>query len=271
MTTKKIKVVCSGSGIRYPVHAGALKAILERGHEIEAICGVSGGAIVSACVATGYSPTEDIEDIIMSIIPSETKMLDPSIKAPFTWGIYNGDRLERTFEILFPKTFSDTLIPLYVGTVNLNRWEHKVFSSTETPDMSIAKAVRASMGIPGVFKPVKIEGDLHVDGGVMANFPLSIFGTGEDVLGLRVMTNQQAEEAHEIDNIFQYGSAILRSMMAASSKEHIEQAIFARTIPLLSDTPTGNLKANKEAMQAMFDSGYRQATEWLLREEQKKR
>ncbi len=53
--------------------------------------------------------------------------------------------------------------------------EIKIFSAEQTPNVEVALAVRASLSIPKLFKPVEIDGERYVDGGVISNFPIHIF------------------------------------------------------------------------------------------------
>lgn len=53
--------------------------------------------------------------------------------------------------------------------------EMKIFSIEHTPHIEVALAVRASVSLPKIFKPVQIDGVKYVDGGCIANFPIHIF------------------------------------------------------------------------------------------------
>ena len=66
MTRKKVKLVLSGSGTRYPCFIGTIQRLLEEGYEIEEVCGTSGGAIIAAGFASWYDP-EKPEEIVKVI------------------------------------------------------------------------------------------------------------------------------------------------------------------------------------------------------------
>jgi predicted acylesterase/phospholipase RssA/ABC-type uncharacterized transport system substrate-binding protein len=51
------------------------------------------------------------------------------------------------------------------------------FSSTETPNQDACFAARSTMSIPGVFHPLPLGGELLMDGGMVANFPMEQFAT----------------------------------------------------------------------------------------------
>ena len=76
------------------------------------------------------------------------------------------DRLQRDFG---DKTFEQTWLPLKIVAANPVAREEVVFESG-----SIALAVRASVSIPGIFKPVIIKGKICLDGGVVDPIPVSV-------------------------------------------------------------------------------------------------
>ena len=65
---RNIKLVLSGSGTLYPVFVGAIKRLIKKGHQVQAICGTSGGAIVAAAIAGGM-PIEDLEKLVKRLLP----------------------------------------------------------------------------------------------------------------------------------------------------------------------------------------------------------
>jgi NTE family protein len=83
---------------------------------------------------------------------------------------------------------------LYCTGTNISKQQLQIFSDQYTPDMPIALSVRISSGIPLYFEPVPLNNDFEkvkpgkdsgfvnyfVDGGMMANFPISMFDTCMD-------------------------------------------------------------------------------------------
>lgn len=255
----KIKVVLSGSGLLYPIHAGAMCRLMED-FEVEAIAGVSGGSIIASLVAAGHSP-ESIKSIMMDTAPGDNLgLLDPSWFPPTSWGLIKGNKFLKVFRKHLPPTFGETAIPLHVGTVNIETRSSVIFSSDETPDADLSLAVRASMSVPFAFTPVTIDGDRYVDGGVASGFPLDIFGTGEDVIGIKIITDPTALK---VNNLLDYGFAVLGTMMSAIDKEHIEDAVFARTIRVKTLKSGANLLMNKEEALDLYNQGYAQVSKAL--------
>jgi NTE family protein len=258
---KPIKVVLSGSGLLYPLHAGAIHRIQED-HDIQAIAGVSGGAIIGSLFASGLS-SDQIREIVLETAPGDNlALLDLSWFPPASWGLLKGNKFLEVFRKHLPPTFAETEIPLTVGTVNIDQRRSVLFSSEGTPNAEPALAVRASMGFPFAFAPVKIDGERYIDGGVAASFPLDVFGTGENVLGVKIV-NEIPPEDTPLKSLLDYGFAVIGTMMSAIDKEHIEDALFARFIRVSTSQSSSNLFMTRANAETMFNEGYVAASEWL--------
>jgi len=77
-----------------------------------------------------------------------------------------------TLQELYEKTGNE----LVVTATCVNRRMQRFFHRAHHPDMPVVMAVRMSMSIPLFFVPIKFEGDYYVDGGLLNNFPLWVFG-----------------------------------------------------------------------------------------------
>lgn len=261
---KKIKLVLSGSGCLYPVHVGAILCLVEHGYEIAEVCGTSGGAMVAAALATGYKANNELVKMIKNTLPAKNGLIDMSIfSLAFNWGLIKGRKIEKEFDKYFVKKMSETRIPLHVVTTNLDKQAIKVFSTKDTPNMSVAQAVHASMAIPGVFAPVKIDGDLFVDGGIMANYFLDLFGTGPDVIGLKFKSVSDDKEGFPIKSPADYIERVIDALIQGSTNEHMDDATFARTILLESVHKGLDFNMTDTDVDDMIEEGYRSAAAWL--------
>ena len=83
-------------------------------------------------------------------------------------------------------------INLYISTTCLNTCQGKTFSIEDTPDAKVFQVCRASMSIPFLYKPVEINGEYYVDGGMSNNFPISVFKNvpDENKLGLALCSGK---------------------------------------------------------------------------------
>jgi NTE family protein len=158
----KVGLVLSGGGARGFAHVGIIKILDELKVKPTCVSGCSMGAVIGALYCLGYSGKE-IEKKIDELT------LKNILKVSFTVG-GNGKRIEGYFNNLFEnKNFENLKIPLYVNAVDLESGEEIIFNKG-----NIAKAVRASIAIPGMFKPAIINDRFLVDGGVKNNVPLKI-------------------------------------------------------------------------------------------------
>ncbi len=194
----RIGLALSGGGARGIAHVGLLQRIEEEGYPITSLTGTSIGALVGSLYAVGYSPREiealftrvDFERAFLDTLrrlPGET--LDEQEQrsgSPVTldwdkggWRLtqgVSGVHVQRTLEGLFMRAsyfsqgrFDAFRVPLRVVATNLQTGAGRAFAEGE-----LAEAVRASMAVPGGFKPVMIQGQPWVDGALVENLPVGL-------------------------------------------------------------------------------------------------
>jgi NTE family protein len=157
----KIGIVLSGGGIRGIAHLGVLKALQNTGIQISHITGTSAGSIAGSFYAAGIDPQETF-NIFM-----KTRLIRFVRPALGSLGLVNLARTEDIFKEYLPTKIEDLKIPLTICTTNFS--EGNVAYFTEGP---LVRAIHASCCIPGVFKPIMINEQMYVDGGVLNNFPV---------------------------------------------------------------------------------------------------
>lgn len=196
----KIGLVLSGGAAKGLAHIGVLKVLEEVGMPIDYITGTSMGALIGGLYSIGYSAS-DLEELALSIdwtalfsdeisrklIPMEEKewegmfllslpILDKSIKLPT--GLVAGQRVskllsELTWEYPGRQDFTKFPIPFTCMATDIETGDAVVLS-----EGYLSEAIRASIAIPSIFIPKRIDGRLLVDGGVVRNLPV------EEALGL---------------------------------------------------------------------------------------
>ncbi|PIN74905.1 hypothetical protein COV17_04520 [Candidatus Woesearchaeota archaeon CG10_big_fil_rev_8_21_14_0_10_36_11] len=160
----KIGLALGAGGARGFTHIGVLK-VLEK-HKIfpDYIAGTSMGAVIASAYAAGRSPDE-IERIVMQT--DWRKIVDFTIPKA---GIVQGKKIKNKIrELVFDSEFKDLKIPLRVVAYNLTQKKKVVFSKGD-----VAEAVRASISIPGIFRPVKIGTSQYIDGGIADPTPFDV-------------------------------------------------------------------------------------------------
>lgn len=265
---KKIKLVLSGSGTKYPVFVGAVQALVERGYEFSEVCGTSGGSLIAACIASGMKVDE---------MKALVKRVNPAALLDLNWwpfgatdGLVKGKKFLRQLRIELPETFEEAHaksgIHLNVITFNIARGTHVVWGSRFTAKADLPLCVRASISIPFVFDAVELpfgsDGvspvkELHVDGGIGANFPLDIFGTGDDVIGLRFRPQTGAKK---LKSKLDYAMAVVDGMIESSTREHTEDAVHARQIYLDSKGGGLDFDLTPAKVDELIQEGYKSAS-----------
>jgi NTE family protein len=182
---KSLALALGGGSALGFAHIGFLQVLDENNIKVDAIAGTSMGALIGAFYAFGYSGKE-LEKISLEKIYARQFVVD---LAPITFlkdGFISGKKITSVFHQFFDqKNIEDIKLPYKSVAVDMFTGKPYIFERG-----SLAEAVRASISIPGVFKPVKKEEMLLVDGGVIDNVPCDVakqFGTdvviSVDVLG----------------------------------------------------------------------------------------
>jgi NTE family protein len=198
MTYQFTNLVFEGGGVKGIAYAGALQVLTDCGimPQIKQVAGTSAGAITATLIALGYTAAE-IKPIIMNLDFKQFEDGWDPLRLPLEYGLYKG----HTFLVWLQKmianknfkpdiTFADLYkqnkgIGLFVFATDLNIYNIKQFSHLDTPNVPVAEAVRASMSIPMFFKAWKFSNNMpdnhiYVDGGVVLNYPLTVFDTPQN-------------------------------------------------------------------------------------------
>lgn len=212
---KKSKVgLALGSGLaRGLAHIGVIKILLQAGIKIDYIAGTSMGSVVAALFAC---------DLKMKMIERLAEHISRHTWMDFTFprmGLIAGDRLEQLMHLLTGRRcFEDLSLPLAVVATDLTIGERVVLNKGP-----IARAVRASCAIPGIFCPVEIGGRILVDGGVMERVPAgTVRKMGADFV-IAVDVGVYVEE-YKINHIFDVLSKTIDIMSREIKRSQIQEA-----------------------------------------------
>jgi len=159
---KEIALCLSGGAAKGAYHLGAINILQKSGVAIKAISGTSIGAVIGAALASGKS-AEEIFEIFSSREYREIFKFSMREGALF--------RVEQEAEILewlIPcRDFKELDIPLSVTLTDIMAAEPHYISSGD-----LRSAVLASSSISPLLPPVRLNGVLYSDGGLVDNFPL---------------------------------------------------------------------------------------------------
>jgi NTE family protein len=274
-------LVLEGGGVRGLAYAGVFNVLEEKGilQQIEKVGGSSAGSIAGMLVSIGYNAAE-IDSLMMELPVQKFKdgyggLVGKYKRLKNDFGIFKGDTFERwlqqlvayktgkpalTFEQLHQLHLTNSLYKdLYCTGTNLSKQQLEVFSYETTPGMPIALAVRISSGVPLYFEPVALDNRLqkikrsdtvsfinyYVDGGMLSNYPISMFDSCEDggshpllcnkvkfnnqTIGIKLERPQQIDSlnesniripAYDINKFSEYLSAFSNLLMETLSRKY---------------------------------------------------
>ncbi len=195
LTGRAVGLVLGGGFARGLAHVGVLRALAELGIPIDAIGGSSMGAMVAALHLAGW----DNDRIVHEVSTAFAKSFD-DMTIPFL-AFKRGGKQSRVVQRFFGDTrIEDLWVPYFCTSSNLNRADLKIHTTG-----SLAGALLATTRAPGVFPPVVIDGELHVDGGLINNVPVDVMKTFSNqgvVIGVDV------SPPHELNRVVDYGDDV---------------------------------------------------------------
>lgn len=240
MGNNRLSVVIGSGGVLCAASLGLMKALQREGLAPGLAVGCSGGSIYASIIALGIDPVE-AEALTLKLFTSDvfegyTSNLKSALtgETRFTEAsslIDDSIMYERLKSVFGDKTFADTVFPLHIVATDLYTGERVVLSSGKLLD-----AIRASIAIPMIFSPWKIDGRLLVDGAVCDPLPIDVaIQQGSDVIiavGFEMPTRKRMNSYTAVTTHFNslYMNNILKSTFAFYNAVH-----HAEIIPILPD------------------------------------
>jgi predicted acylesterase/phospholipase RssA/CRP-like cAMP-binding protein len=192
LTGTAVGLALGGGFARGLAHLGVLRALRELNIPVDAIGGASMGAMVGAQFTLGWDAARTVHETCTGLADSFDDMTIPFLS------FKRGGKYSRLMRQFFTDVqIEDLWLPYFCVSANLNRAELKVHTTG-----SLAEAVLASSRAPGLFPPVVMGGELHVDGGLINNVPVDVMKTFSNqgiVIGVDV------SPPHELNQVADYG------------------------------------------------------------------
>lgn len=161
-----------GSGAAYGLaHIGVLQVLEKENIPIDILAGSSMGALVAAFWAAGYRAA-DLEKIAQSLDRRNAffRLIGFRDLSIAHHGFFHGRQVVRFMEsYLANRTFQDLHLPVKIVATSLTSSQQVIFESGRVVD-----ALRASISIPGIFRPVRYQGGLLIDGGILNPLPVDV-------------------------------------------------------------------------------------------------
>lgn len=228
MRRKIFGLALSGGSLRGAAHIGVLKVLEREGLRPDFISGTSAGGLVAGLYAAGL-PITKIEQEAKNL--KKQNLIDLNVKPMPVFfnrlcckrsfdiipsGFIKGYLIEKALELITKgKKFHELDLPIAIVSTDIKTGEEVVFCSEDlvpkqSPEgivyitnASLAEAIRASISIPGIFVPKKIEDRLLVDGGIKDNVPAGVLkNKGADVV-VAVDLKFASQEDKKVSNIFE--------------------------------------------------------------------
>ncbi|MCD8030558.1 MAG: patatin-like phospholipase family protein [Bacteroides sp.] len=278
---KKVAVVLSGGGAKGAAHIGALKVIEEAGIPVDYVVGTSMGAIIGGLYAIGYTPHQ-MDSLVKAqdwpfVLSDKIRRQDESIperedsekylytlsfrkslKEAGDGGIIRGqniDNLLSTLTIGYHDSIDFNRLPIPFACVSEDVVEGKqiVFQSGELP-----KAMRASMAIPGVFAPIRMNNWVLVDGGMTNNYPTDVAKKlGADIIiGVDLQTPPLTA-----DELVGVGDILGQILKLTTQNNHDENVALTDTYILVDVEGYSTASFSPAAMDSLTHRGEKAARE----------
>lgn len=241
-------LVLSGGGARGFAHAGAIKALAEVGIKPDIVAGVSAGSIAAVMYAAGIEPEKMLELFLNARFSDFCELGVPKD------GFFNLDRFKAFLRRNIPyANIEDLPIPTVIGATDLDNGRKVAFESGP-----LAERVAASCSIPIVFKPVKIGGVRHVDGGVLHNLPAwTIRDRCKYLIGINCSPLSKTPVSNSLIDI------ALRSY-ELMAKTNVVADMDLCDIVIRTDEIAKYKVFNLKQIEKVFESGYRDTMNFLL-------
>ncbi len=219
--TPRVGLALGGGGARGLAHIPFLELLDEMKVRPHRIAGTSIGAVLGTLYAAGRSGRE-IRELMTGLVGDGRG--EGLLHGSYRWIEYidlamgggglldTDDFLQFLHGALRHDTFAELAIPMRVVAADLWSREPVVFSSGE-----MLPALKATIALPGLFKPVPYRGHLLVDGGVVNPVPWDLLDDCDVVVALDVSgqrTHQRGEVPGVIESVFLSFHAMEEALVA---------------------------------------------------------
>ena len=166
MDRPKIGIALGGGAARGWAHIGVLKSLVAAGLEPDIVAGTSIGAVAGACYVTGRLDT--LEEFACALTRRRMfGFLDFNFGGS---GLITGQRLSARLENHLREYTIEGLDRRFVAVATELGTGHEVWLNKG----SLVNALNASFALPGIFRPVKVNGRWLIDGALVNPIPVSV-------------------------------------------------------------------------------------------------
>ena len=160
-----ITLALGGGGAKGNAHIGVLRKLEAEGFRVRAVAGTSFGGIVAAMYAFGKTP-DQIEELFASV--DQNRLYGHAAgDGPSLLGLAGASKLMD--DVFGAATFDDLHLPCALTGVDLKSAREVILTEGLVRD-----AILATIALPGIFPPRKIQDWELVDGGTLDPVPVAV-------------------------------------------------------------------------------------------------
>lgn len=190
-TEKFNQLSFSGGGSFGAVEIGILKRILETdSKQYDLYTGISAGALNSGFLSY-FSDLKTGVKAVEKIYARLHNLMIYNVFPPTGVSVLNTDPLFNTLTGIIDNMPNDPVINTLIGATNMYSGNLDVFSFEDNNDADKVLLMLSSSAIPGVFPPIKYNGQLYADGGTLSNELLQVKGNTGKYINITYITPSQ--------------------------------------------------------------------------------
>lgn len=272
--------ILSGGGIRGTAYVGVLRALEELGVNITGLAGASVGSIFATLYALGYT-TDEIEEVFLNVKYENFQDINLSLSKNFS--IWKGDNIlnwiteivEKKFygenyekDANLPVKFKDIDKDLIIITTDISTGSYREFSKYETPDEAVATAIRASISLPGIFKPTWVDDNCIIDGDIIRGLPFWHYSKNMNPDNTRVLEFRlEGQSKNSIENNVEYITAIVNTASNITTdfimEKHLQNDKYDYIKIDTKDTMPVDFSIKNEKKLELVELGYETTMEYF--------
>lgn len=254
----KVALVLSGAGSKAIAHAGVISALEKHNIPIDLIVGSSAGSLIGLF----YADSKDIHKVKnLFLTTGRDTLLDHSATYALVKSVVfnRSAKLDKFAKFLRSnikaENFEDLKIPLVVTGTNLIKGHRVIYNSGP-----VIPAVLTSSSIPGIFEPVKISGEILIDGAVASPVPVmqAKHFKPKMVIAVNLTTSSDSKDLHTASDLLYRSYVISYAELARleTSLADIQIAPDLSEYDWLDDlTP--------EVKEKIFQAGFDATEKWI--------